>query len=142
MGRLRLSLGQQLACALERRRDRLSRGARACGPCTCYPSAPLRGRARLLSDTHACMRAPCTRMRGRSWRSWLCVGGGDRGYLGCEWGLSRGLADGVLLALELVRGELLSLLRLQLGRHRLGRRLLRRARRGGRLGGGGARLVD
>ena len=80
--------------------------------------------------------------------------GGDRGDLGCAWGgaivailvvsggLSRGLADGVLLALELVRGELLRLLRLQLGRHRLGRRLLRRARRGGRLGGGGARLVD
>ena len=70
MGRLRLSLGQQLACALERRRDRLSRGARACGPCTCYPSAPLR-RARLLSDTHACMRAPCTCTRGLSWPSWL-----------------------------------------------------------------------
>ena len=65
MGRLRLSLGQQLACALERRRDRLPRGARACGPCTCYPSAPLR-RARLLSDTHACMRAPCTCTRGLS----------------------------------------------------------------------------
>ena len=65
MGRLRFSLGQQLARALERRRDRLSRGARACGPCACHSSTPLR-RALLLSDTHACMRAPCTCTRGLS----------------------------------------------------------------------------